>query len=187
MRSRANFWLTGLLVFGMTLAGLPAAAQEAGPEAEPATSHAVFLPLVQRDFFVIPPFPAEVIALTNQRRAAIPNCPALVPNHKLMRAAHLHSEDMALRDFFSHTGSNGSSPWARMAAQGYTFSLAAENIAAGYSTPASVVEGWMNSSGHRANILNCNLREIGVGYYLLANDTGSVNYGHYWTQDFGTP
>jgi len=185
MRSRANFWLTGLLVFGMTLTGLPAAAQEAGPEAEPAASHFIYLPVVMTSTGMSP-FASEVVALTNQHRAAT-GCAPLIPNAKLTAAAQLHSEDMALRDFFSHTGSNGSSPWARMAAQGYTFSRAAENIAAGYSTPASVVAGWMNSSGHRANILNCDLREIGVGYYFLANDTGNVNYRHYWTQDFGTP
>lgn len=61
-----------------------------------------------------------------------------------------------------------------------------ENIAAGYSTPEAVVEGWKNSSGHRANLLNPNFTELGVGYYYLANDTGSVNYNRYWTQVFGS-
>jgi uncharacterized protein YkwD len=55
------------------------------------------------------------------------------------------------------------------------------------STPEGVVAGWMNSPGHRANILNPALKEIGVGYYFLAEDTGEVNYHHYWTQVFGTP
>lgn len=104
-----------------------------------------------------------------------------------MAAAQLHSKDMALHDFFGHTGSNGSSLRDRMRAQGYSFSRAAENIAAGYPTPAGVMDGWMKSPGHSANILNCNLREIGVGYYYLANDTGNVNFHHYWTQVFGTP
>lgn len=184
MRSRTKFWLTILLILGVALAGAPAAAQEEDPAT--ASSHRVFLPLVGRDYFYVSPFAAEVVTLTNQHRAAA-GCAPLTINGRLMAAAQLHSEDMALRDFFSHTSSNGSSPWDRMRAQGYTFSHAAENIAAGYPTPASVVEGWMNSSGHRANILNCNLREVGVGYYFLANDTGSVNYRHYWTQDFGTP
>jgi uncharacterized protein YkwD len=181
MRSRANFWLMGLLVFGMTLTGLPAAAQEA----EPAASHFIYLPVVMTSTG-LSPFASEVIALTNQHRAAA-GCAPLTVNAKLTAAAQLHSEDMALRDFFSHTGSNNSSLSSRVLAQGYTFSRIAENIAAGYTTPASVINGWMNSSGHRANILNCNLRDIGVGYYFLANDTGSVNYRHYWTQDFGTP
>lgn len=184
MCSRVHLWVTSLLVLGMVLTGAPAAAQEEDPIA--ASPHRVFLPIIGRDYFHVSPFAAEVVALTNQHRTAA-GCAPLTINGRLMAAAQLHSEDMALRDFFSHTGSNGSSPWERMRAQGYTFSRAAENIAAGYSTPASVVEGWMSSSGHRANILNCNLREIGVGYYHLANDTGSVNYRHYWTQDFGTP
>ena len=55
------------------------------------------------------------------------------------------------------------------------------------STPEAVVTGWMNSPGHRVNILNPRLKEIGVGYYFLADDTGKVNYRHYWTQVFATP
>jgi uncharacterized protein YkwD len=94
---------------------------------------------------------------------------------------------MALNDFFSHVGSNGSTFTERIEATRYQWSNAAENIAAGYSSPEAVVEGWMNSQGHRDNILNCALREIGVGYYYLANDTGEVNYRHYWTQVFATP
>ncbi|MDJ0690009.1 MAG: CAP domain-containing protein [Xenococcaceae cyanobacterium MO_188.B32] len=70
---------------------------------------------------------------------------------------------------------------------GYQYSTAAENIAAGYQTPEAVVEAWMGSAGHRANILNPDLTEIGVGYEYLANDTGSVNYNSYWTTTFGTP
>jgi uncharacterized protein YkwD len=93
---------------------------------------------------------------------------------------------MAQNDFFSHTGSDGSSFTDRLIRAGYTFSAAAENIAAGTTTPERTVDGWMNSEGHRRNILNCELREIGVGYAYLENDTGSVNYHHYWTQDFGT-
>jgi uncharacterized protein YkwD len=184
MRSRVRFWLASLLILSITLAGAPAAAQEGDPAA--ASSHRVFLPIIGRDFFHVSAFAAEVVALTNQHRAAA-GCAPLTINSRLMAAAQLHSEDMALRDFFSHTGSNGSLPWDRIRAQGYTFSRAAENIAAGYPTPAGVMDGWMSSPGHRANILNCNLREIGVGHYFLANDTGSVNYRHYWTQDFGTP
>jgi uncharacterized protein YkwD len=177
------------LVLSLTiiLAGAPVAAQDSSPEAEPAATHFVYLPVIQANSGpALSPFAAEVVTLTNQQRAAA-GCAPLAINSKLTTAAQLHSEDMALRDFFSHTGSNNSSLSSRVLAQGYTFSRIAENIAAGYTTPTSVINGWMNSSGHRANILNCNLRDIGVGYYFLANDTGSVNYRHYWTQDFGTP
>ena len=57
---------------------------------------------------------------------------------------------------------------------------------AGYSTPEEVVAGWMASAGHRENLLDPGLQEIGVGYYFLPNDTGNVNFNHYWTQAFGS-
>ena len=85
---------------------------------------------------------------------------------------------MALRNYFSHTSLDGRSPWDRIEAQGYTAG-SGENIAAGQSTPAAVMDAWMKSTGHRANILNCSSRAIGVGI----GRGGS--YGTYWTQDFG--
>jgi uncharacterized protein YkwD len=131
-------------------------------------------------------FESEVITLTNQERSQ-EGCPALTFSTQLRTAAIRHSTDMAHNDFFSHTGSDGSSPWDRIQDTGYQYSTAAENAAAGYSSPQSVVDGWMNSQGHRDNILNCNLLEIGVGYYYLQNDTGEENYNHYWTQVFASP
>ena len=129
---------------------------------------------------------AQVVVLTNQERAKA-GCPALTVSSQLTEAAEGHSADMAINDYFSHYSLDGRTPWDRIKETGYTYSMAAENIAAGYTTPAAVVQGWMNSDGHRANILNCGLTEIGVGYVYLANDTGSVNYRHYWTQVFATP
>jgi hypothetical protein len=109
---------------------------------------------------------------------------------------------MAVRNFFAHCDlDTKTQPWDRMTAAGYTnWSYAAENIAAGYSTPEQVMAGWMQSSGHRANILSTSLREIGVGYYLQSPDQANVRldagnctagqtagpYTRYWTQDFGT-
>ena len=84
-------------------------------------------------------------------------------------------------NFFSHTGSDGSSPLDRIKRTGYSYRSAAENIAAGYRTAGDVVQGWYNSPGHRQNMLNCHLHEIGVAYA----DGGS--YGRYWTQVFATP
>jgi len=127
----------------------------------------------------------EVVALVNEERALV-GCAPLQVNFQLTAAAQSHTEDMAFRDYFSHTSLDGRSPWDRIRAEGYNFWSAAENIAAGYQTPASVMAGWMGSTGHRANILNCELEDIGVGYYYLDNDTGDVNYHYYWTQDFGT-
>src|SRR6476620_525232 len=127
----------------------------------------------------------RVLELTNIERSKLGLSP-LILNTQLLNAAENHSQNMALQDFFSHTGKDGSSLGSRISATGYQFSAAAENIAAGSSTPEQVVSSWMNSSGHRANILNPNLKEIGIGYYFLADDTGSVNFNHYWTQVFAT-
>lgn len=134
-------------------------------------------------------FEDQVLALTNQRRTAgatcgttaFPACPALVGNDKLRQAARCHSLDMATQNYFSHTGLDGSNPGARIAAAGFVANGWGENIAAGYTTPESVVNGWMTSEGHCRNIMNCRLPLLGVGYAL---DSAST-YDHYWTQDFG--
>jgi uncharacterized protein YkwD len=126
----------------------------------------------------------RVLELTNAQRLQAGLQP-LKLNSKLNNSAQAHSEDMALHDFFDHKGSNGSSMGDRAKASGYQFSRLGENIAAGYATPEEVVQGLLNSPGHRANLLNPNYREIGIGYYYLANDTGNVNEHFYWTQDFG--
>ena len=128
----------------------------------------------------------RVVELTNIERANAGLQP-LTLDLQLVDAAQDHSNDMAQDDFFSHTGADGSTVGSRVTDTGYQYSTVGENIAAGQTTAAEVVEGWMNSPGHRANILNGNFTEIGIGYEYLANDTGSVNYNHYWTQVFGTP
>ena len=103
---------------------------------------------------------------------------------------------MALHDIFSHTGSDQSTLVTRVQSAGYAYSWLAENIAAGYKTPQDVVNAWISSPGHHANMVNCNLHEAGVGYYYQADDQRTVRddggtisgpYYHYWTQDFGTP
>jgi uncharacterized protein YkwD len=130
-----------------------------------------------------PAFEARVLELINIERAKV-GAPALHSQSQLAMAARLHSADMACNNFFSHTGSDGASLSTRVARQGYIgYYYLAENIAAGYSTPESVMNGWMNSSGHRANILNANYTEIGVGYVYWSNST----YGAYWTADFAKP
>ncbi|XVQ12060.1 CAP domain-containing protein [Spirillospora sp. CA-255316] len=117
-----------------------------------------------------------VALLTNKERAK-EGCAPLRIDARLVTAARRHSADMAANDYFDHTSRNGDSPWKRMEAAGYP-SPGAENIAKGYGTAAAVVAGWMKSPGHRANILNCKLRAIGVG---MASGSG----GPWWTQDFG--
>ena len=116
----------------------------------------------------------EVVRLTNAERAKA-GCPALRVDPKLTVAAQGHSVDMASRGYFSHTSPEGETPWDRAEAAGYQ-NPSAENIAMGYRTAADVVSGWMNSEGHRTNILNCSSRAVGIGL-----DTR----GYYWTQLFG--
>lgn len=119
----------------------------------------------------------EVFDLTNAERVAN-GCPALAADERLGRAARAHSEDMATRNYFDHTSKDGQDFVARLKAAGHP-SPGAENIAAGQRTAEEVVRGWMASPGHRANILNCGLRALGVG---MARGGA---YGVYWTQAFG--
>ncbi|MGF7235729.1 MAG: CAP domain-containing protein [Frankia sp.] len=123
---------------------------------------------------------AQVVTLTNAQRATA-GCPALTLDGRLTAAAEAHSVDMAVHNYFGHNSQVGTTPFQRMVAAGYNFTVAAENIAAGQTTPAAVMAAWMASPGHRANILNCALRQIGVGF------ASGGTYGSYWTQDFGTP
>jgi uncharacterized protein YkwD len=103
---------------------------------------------------------------------------ALSCHDGLVLVARAHSEDMARRGFFDHTNPEGERPWDRVEAAGITgWSYVGENIAYGYSTPEAVQETWMNSRGHRANILNGDYTHIGVGAF---NDDGTW----YWTQVF---
>jgi Ca2+-binding RTX toxin-like protein len=130
-------------------------------------------------------FLTEVLNLTNQFRAKN-NLPGLKLNTELQASAQSHSKNMAQQDFFSHTGKDGSQAWDRAKRVGYEANAMGENIAAGQTTPKTVVDGWINSPGHRANLLNASYTELGVGYFLLKNDTGKINYKHYWTQVFGS-
>ncbi len=131
-------------------------------------------------------FAARVLALTNARRLE-GGCAALTANPTLADVAQGHAADMALQDYFAHVGKDGAAPDARVTRAGYAWRLVAENIAAGYPTPEAVVAGWMDSAGHRANILNCGLTQIGVGYYFLSPDPGTQQWQHYWVQVFATP
>ncbi|HEY9697858.1 MAG TPA: CAP domain-containing protein [Trichocoleus sp.] len=122
----------------------------------------------------------RVLDLTNiERRKA--NLPPLRFNAKLTAAAQKHSRNMAMQDFFDHRNLQ-----QRAQAEGYPYPVG-ENIKGGGDTPEKAVQGWMNSPGHRKNILNPNYQELGVGYYFLENDPGQHRYQHYWTQCFGWP
>ena len=96
-------------------------------------------------------------------------------NWELSRVARYKSQDMKDKGYFSHTSPTYGSPFDMMKKFGITYRTAGENIAKGQRTPQAVVNAWMNSSGHRANILNSSFTQIGVGY---------VADGNYWTQMF---
>jgi uncharacterized protein YkwD len=120
----------------------------------------------------------EVVDLVNAERAKA-GCKAVSIDAKLMTAAQQHSQDQADHQKMSHDGSDGSDPGTRLDRVGYTWRTYGENVAWNQKTPAAVMDAWMNSPGHRANILNCAFTEIGVG---IASSNGP-----YWTQDFAAP
>lgn len=119
-------------------------------------------------------FEQKVIELTNVERQKA-GLAALKSDKALMGAAREKSLDMQKNKYFSHTSPTFGSPFDRMKALGIKYSAAGENIAMGQKTPEEVVKGWMNSPGHRANIMSTSFTHIGVGY--AAN-------GNYWTQQF---
>ena len=125
-------------------------------------------------------FETETANLTNNERQ-MNGLHRLAWNDLLLASARGHSVDMATNNYFSHTGLDGRSHADRMSDAGYSWNYAAENIAAGQTSPTEVVNAWMNSPGHRANILNSVICDLGVGY---AYDSSST-YRHYWTQNFG--
>lgn len=116
----------------------------------------------------------EVIRLVNEIRVENGLKP-LTANWELSRVARYKSEDMSGNRYFSHTSPTYGTPFQMIRAFGLSYRSAGENIAYGQRTPAAVVDTWMNSSGHRANILNASYTQIGVGYCAS---------GNYWTQMF---
>ncbi len=124
----------------------------------------------------------EVVQRINQARQDN-GLPPLQVNAALQAAARAHTRDMICNDFFSHTGSDGSQPWDRASRYGYAWSWIAENLFMGSGlTPATVVDGWLNSSGHRANMLAPEAVHIGVGYMYDAAEGA-----WYVTALFGRP
>ena len=119
----------------------------------------------------------EVFDLVNAERARY-GLSALTWADDLARVARGHSRDMIDRGFFDHTNPDGRSPFDRLRLAGISYRTAAENIAYGQRTPEAVMTAWMNSSGHRANILNASVKELGVG--AAVSSGGTI----YWTQMF---
>ncbi|MFI8361630.1 sigma-70 family RNA polymerase sigma factor [Streptomyces sp. NPDC085612] len=124
-----------------------------------------------------PGIAGQVLALVNSERSAA-GCGPLKDDAQLRAAAQKHSDDMAARGFFDHTNPDGKDPGDRTTAAGYRWSTYGENIARGQQTAQSVMDSWMKSPGHRANILNCSFKDLGVGVHQGAG-------GPWWTQNFG--
>lgn len=119
----------------------------------------------------------QILEITNAERKKY-GIDELVWNEELAALARAHSADMAKRGFFDHVNPDGKTPFDRMRDAGIKYFVAAENIAAGQSSPERAVEEWMNSDGHKMNILNPSLKELGVGM------ARGGDYGIYWTQNF---
>ncbi|WP_043232831.1 CAP domain-containing protein, partial [Streptomyces sp. NRRL F-5193] len=119
----------------------------------------------------------DVIALANAERDRA-GCGPLRTETRLARAAQGHAEDMAARDYYAHDSPEGRDGGDRISATGYSWSAWGENIHKGPKTPERAMDDWMGSPAHRANILNCAFRDIGVGVALTAD-------GPWWVQDFG--
>jgi uncharacterized protein YkwD len=123
---------------------------------------------------VAPSVAAQVLALVNDERATA-GCKPLAEEAGLTKAAQDYSDEMSAQNFFSHTSLDGTTFDQRIKNAGYS-KPGAENIAKGQTSADQVMEAWMNSEGHRANILNCALTKLGVGV---------TTKGWYWVQDFG--
>ncbi|MDN0199686.1 CAP domain-containing protein [Streptomyces sp. S.PNR 29] len=119
---------------------------------------------------------AQVLKLVNEERSKA-GCSAVSANSALGELAEDFSDAMAAQGFFDHTDPSGASPWDRADKAGIT-DLGGENIARGQADAAAVMDAWMNSPGHRANILNCDFKTLGVGVHFGSG-------GPWWTQDFG--
>jgi uncharacterized protein YkwD len=123
---------------------------------------------------------AQVVDLVNVERAKL-GCTPIRANDQLTQSARGHSADMAARGYFDHTTPEGVTFSTRISNAGYQWRGAAENIAKGQRSPADVMNSWMNSAGHKANIQNCKYLDLGVG--VVADAKGSL----IWTQNFGIP
>lgn len=124
----------------------------------------------------------RVLELVNEERAKA-NLPSLVLNERLCVTARWHAMDMAVGGYFDHKDRRGRSPGQRLNSFGYRFHYCGQNIAAGQQNADEAFEAWMNSPGHRENILRKEFKEIGIAFVQNPNS----RYHRYWVQDFGAP
>ena len=129
-----------------------------------------------------PVLEAEAYQAINERRAAAGAGPLTI-EERLNAAARRYSADMGVNGVWDHIGSNGESPFKRIHDAGYSYTVAAENISAGHNRGFDAVEAWMNSAGHRKNMLNPVYNQVGIACYYKPDD----NYSFYWTAVFAAP
>jgi len=180
---------------GASTAQTPAPAPVSSPAPAPAPSPAPSpapAPASVGSTCGIGDFQSTILARLNQLRAAGASCgsagafapaAALTWSAQLTQAAEAHSQDMVANNYFSHTGSDGSSMTTRVNATGYAWTRLGENIAAGYSGIDAVLAGWMTSDGHCANIMDSRFNQVGL---VCVSGTSSTMYGSYWTMDVAT-
>jgi uncharacterized protein YkwD len=165
----------------------PAPAASAAASAPSSASSAAF------STCGLPNFQASLLARINQVRATGADCgsdgvfpaaPQLAWNDRLALAADGHAKDMSAKNYFSHTSADGRTLADRVNASGYAWLALGENIAAGYPGVNAVMDGWIASPGHCANLMNAAFAEVGVACVPgAAGDT----YANYWTMDLGRP
>ena len=173
-------------------AGAPAAGSV--PDAAPAASSPAPSPATSTGSTCnLADFRASVLARINQVRASGANCGAegvfaaaapLAWNDKLTVAAEGHSQEMAAKNYFSHTSADGRTLADRVTATGYAWSSLGENIAAGYPGVNAVMDGWIASPGHCANLMTAGFVEVGV---VCVPGVAGDTYSTYWTMDLGRP
>lgn len=173
------FTLLGCTSLGVCAGGSGASAAEAGSTTSASMAGCVGIS------------PDDLLAAINAARArrrqcgdvSLPPAPAVAWNGALARAASRHASDMAVRNFFSHTGSDGSDVSQRASAAGYGWNPVAENIAGGPSSVAQVMSGWLSSPGHCANIMGTGFRDVGMA---CVAQSGS-RYTRYWSLVLARP
>ena len=162
------------------------------PEPTPVTTTpTTTAPLASRLSCNLPNFQQEILDRVNQARAAGRTCgsssygpaPALRWNGVLFNAAGAHSTDMAANNYFSHTSQDGRNAGQRITGAGYAWSAYGENIAAGQTSAQAVVDGWLASPGHCANIMNASYADMATA--CVASSTST--YRTYWTMELARP
>ena len=180
---------------GTSVAPAPATASAPSPAAPPASTAAPAPAPAPAGTATcgLSNFAASALARINQLRASGATCgargtfaptTALTWGAPLTQAAEGHSQDMSSANYFSHTSADGRTLADRVNATGYAWSTLGENIAAGYATVDSVMDGWTASDGHCANLMSPNFTEVGLACIPGAAGSG---YNTYWTMDLGTP